>query len=133
MDPDNYQYGIKDPLFKEDKKKLDDRRAMYRIKRVSWWERELPSEQEMSEGIENLKKYGNKVDYIISHSPCTSDMFLMGGKGIYQPDIISNYLEEVRATTEYKKWYFGHMHINKQVSMQDICLYEQILFVPTCQ
>ena len=106
---------------------------MYRIKRVSWWERELPSEQEMSEGIENLKKYGNKVDYIISHSPCTSDMFLMGGKGIYQPDIISNYLEEVRATTEYKKWYFGHMHINKQVSMQDICLYEQILFVPTCQ
>ena len=32
-------------------------------KRVSWWERELPSEQEMSEGIENLKKYGNKVDY----------------------------------------------------------------------
>lgn len=133
LDPDNYQCGIKDSLFKEDKKKLDDRRAMYRIKRVSWWERELPSEQEMSEGIENLKKYGNKVDYIISHSPCTSDMFLMGGKGIYQPDIISNYLEEVRATTEYKKWYFGHMHINKQVSMQDICLYEQILFVPTCQ
>lgn len=84
----------------------------------------------MVEGLENLKKCENKVDYIISHSPCTSDMFLMGGRGLYQPDIISNYLEEVRVTTEYKKWYFGHMHLNKQVSMQDICLYEQILLVP---
>lgn len=130
LDPETYAFGTQDPDFKAKRKYLDSLGAMYRIKGVSWWERELPNEQEMAEGLENLKRCGNKIDYIISHSPCTSDMFLMGGRGLYQPDIISNYLEEVRATTEYKKWYFGHMHLNKQVSMQDICLYEQILLVP---
>lgn len=130
LDPEAYAFGTQDPDFKAKRKYLDSMNAMYRIKGVSWWERELPNKQEMAEGLENLKKCGNKVDYIISHSPCTSDMFLMSGRGLYQPDIISNYLEEVRATTEYKKWYFGHMHLNKQVSMQDICLYEQILLVP---
>lgn len=130
LDPAAYAFGTQDPDFKAKRKYLDSMNAIYRIKGVSWWKRELPNEQEMAEGLENLKKCENKVDYIISHSPCTSDMFLMGGRGLYQPDIISNYLEEVRATTEYKKWYFGHMHLNKQVSMQDICLYEQILLVP---
>ena len=117
-----------DPNFKEKKKHLDkDPFALYRINHVSWWERELPSENEMEMGLNNLKKENNKVDYIITHSPSTSELYLMGGKGLYQSDILTNYLEEIKANTEYKRHFFGHMHLNKAINDRDICLYEQIV------
>ena len=117
-----------DPNFKEKKKQLDkDPFALYRINHVSWWERELPSENEMEMGLDNLKKENNKVDYIITHSPSTSELYLMGGKGLYQSDVLTNYLEDVKANTEYNRHFFGHMHINKAINDKDICLYEQII------
>ena len=117
-----------DPNFKEKKKQLDkDPFALYRINHVSWWERELPSENEMEMGLNNLKKENNKVDYIITHSPSTSELYLMGGKGLYQSDILTNYLEDVKANTEYKRHFFGHMHWDKAINDKDVCLYEQII------
>ena len=117
-----------DPNFKEKKKQLDkDPFALYRINHVSWWERELPSENEMEMGLDNLKKENNKVDYIITHSPSTSELYLMGGKGLYQSDVLTNYLEEIKANTEYKRHFFAHMHANKALNDKDICLYEQII------
>ena len=117
-----------DPNFKEKKKQLDkDPFALYRINHVSWWERELPSENEMEMGLDNLKKQNNKVDYIITHSPSTSELYLMGGKGLYQSDVLTNYLEEVKANTEYKRHFFGHMHWDKAINDKDVCLYEQII------
>ena len=117
-----------DPNFKEKKKHLDkDPFALYRINHVSWWERELPSENEMEMGLNNLKKENNKVDYIITHSPSTSELYLMGGKGLYQSDILTNYLEDVKANTEYKRHFFGHMHWDKAINDKDVCLYEQII------
>ena len=74
-----------------------------------------------------LKKENNKVDYIITHSPSTSELYLMGGKGLYQSDVLTNYLEDVKANTEYKRHFFGHMHCNKAINDKDICLYEQII------
>lgn len=100
---------------------------MYRIKGLSWWEEELPNEEEMNNGLSNLQKEDNKVDYIITHSPSTSELYLMGGKGLYQPDILTNYLEEIKANTEYKQHFFGHMHLNRMINDKDICLYEQII------
>ena len=116
-----------DPLFHEKRQKLDRMGALYRVNHVSWWKEELPTEYEMETGKFNLAKHDNKVDFIISHSPSTSDLYLMGGKGLYEPDILTNYLEEIKATTEYKKHIFGHMHVNRAINDRDICLYEQII------
>ena len=117
-----------DPDFKEKIRQLDKNPySLYRINHISWWERELPSENEMEMGLDNLKKQNNKVDYIITHSPSTSELYLMGGKGLYQSDILTNYLEEVKANTEYKRHFFAHMHVNKAINDKDICLYEQII------
>ena len=117
-----------DPDFKEKIRQLDKNPySLYRINHISWWQRELPSENEMEMGLDNLKKQNNKVDYIITHSPSTSELYLMGGKGLYQSDILTNYLEEVKANTEYKRHFFGHMHWDKAINDKDICLYEQII------
>ena len=99
---------------------------MYRIKGLSWWKQELPTEYEMETGKFNLAKHDNKVDFIISHSPAASHIALLG-HGLYEQDILTQYLEEIRCTTEYKRMFMGHMHINKAINDRDICLYEQII------
>lgn len=117
---------LDDPDFKEKRKELDDEWISYRINHVSWWKEELPSEEEMQEGIDNLEKNDWKVDYILTHSPSASVIALLG-QGLYEQDIVTKYLEEIRCKTEYKRMFSGHMHINKVVNDKDIILYEQII------
>lgn len=120
---------LDDPDFRHKKKKLDkDPYALYRINHVSWWKEELPSEEEMQEGIDNLKKHDNKVDFILTHSPSASVIALLG-KGLYEQDVLTKYLEEIRCKTEYKRMFSGHFHINKAINDKDIILYEQIVRV----
>lgn len=116
-----------DPDWRDKCRELERRgKYMYRIKGKSWWERELPTEEEMQNGINNLKKHDNKVDYIITHSPSASAIALLG-HGLYEQDRLTEYLEKIRFDTEYARWFAGHMHINKQINDKDILLYEQIV------
>lgn len=39
----------------------------------------------------------------------------------------AKYLEEIRQTVKFKKWFFGHYHDNKNVSADELLLYEQII------
>lgn len=128
------QDGILDPNdydsyddFRKVWKQWYNKGKMFRIKGISWWEQELPTKEEMQRGIDNLKRYDNKVDFILTHSPSTSQLYLLGGKGLYEPDVLTNYLEEVRVKTDYKKHLMGHMHINKAINDKDLVLYEQII------
>lgn len=100
---------------------------MYRIKGLSWWPQELPTETEMQDGIDNLASHTNRIDFILTHSPSTSQLYLLGGKGLYEPDKLTGYLEDIRAKVEYKKHFMGHMHIDKAINDKDIVLYEQII------
>lgn len=125
--------GILDPddvLFEEKCKILNySPFSQYRINHVSWWKEELPSEEEMKEGIDNLKKHNNKVDFIITHSPCTSLLAQMNkGYNLYKPDYLTDYLQDIKQTVDYKRWIFGHMHINQAFeSEKSICIFEQII------
>lgn len=35
----------------------------------NWWAREIPSEEELNDGLSNLEKAGNKVDFIVTYEP----------------------------------------------------------------
>lgn len=74
--------GIIDPAedenWRETVKEWYKAGKMYRIKGISWWEQELPTQGEMDSGIKNLERIGNKVDYIITHSPSASVIALLG-------------------------------------------------------
>lgn len=98
---------------------------MYRVKDLTWWEEELPTDQEMQHGLDKLKENNNVVDYIITHSPPASVIALLG-QGLYEQDILTKYLENIRVETEYKYWFMGHMHVNRVINDKDIILYEQI-------
>jgi len=116
-----------DENWKKKARELDNLgKYMYRIKGLTWWEQELPSEDEMQNGIKNLEKHDWKVDYILTHSPSASVIALLGN-GLYEQDVLTKYLEEIRCKTDYKKMFSGHFHINKAVNDKDILLYEQII------
>jgi hypothetical protein len=46
---------------------------------------------------------------------------------MYKPDILTDYLEEIRQKVEFKKWFFGHYHDNRNVNAEEILLWEQII------
>ena len=115
-----------DPDYKKKKKELDQGWLPYRINHVSWWKQELPSEEEMEEGRKNLALHHNTVDFIVTHCCSSSTQAMLGGS-LYKPDMETAYLEEIKQNTKFKKWFFGHYHDNRNVSAEEILLYEQII------
>ena len=101
------------------------RGAYFRIRDFSWWDLELPTNQEMENGIDNLEKINYKVDYIISHCCPTSIQALINST--YKRDILTDYLQQISEKCTFKRWYFGHYHDYRQVNAQFTLLYEDIL------
>ena len=101
------------------------RGAYFRIRDFSWWDLELPTNQEMENGIENLEKINYKVDYFISHCCPTSIQTLINST--YKRDVLTDYLQQISEKCTFKRWYFGHYHDYKQVNSQFTLLYENIV------
>ena len=98
--------------------------AMYRIKGESWWPQEIPTSAERIHALNNLKKVNNKVDFILTHEAPAS---VINWISVFPPTEYSRWLERnIRYCVEYKHWYFGHYHLNKDINDKETCLYEQI-------
>lgn len=97
---------------------------------LSWWPQELPTYKELDEGIANLKKYGNKVDYIITHS-CGQraltyqQLRIAAGVKTVCPE--SHLLSNFEDVVEFKHWYFGHFHIDARLSDKYTALMHEIV------
>ena len=86
----------------------------------------MPSVEEMEEGCINLQKHNSEVDFIVTHCASSSTAALLS-HGLYKPDLLTDYLEEIRQTVKFKKWFFGHYHDNRNVNAEEILLWEQII------
>ncbi len=118
--------GILEPDDPHIKKWKYDYNKLFRINGVSWWKEELPSQEEMDEGVLNLQKENDKIDYILTHCPPTSVLKQMDNS--YGSDCLTDYLQNIKENVEYKKWLFGHMHINQNIPWENaIGLYEQVV------
>ncbi|MBQ7879542.1 MAG: metallophosphoesterase [Clostridia bacterium] len=102
---------------------------MYRVEGESWWRQELPHHEELEEGIANLKKHGDKVDFIITHS-CDA-------KAIDLPPLCKHLtkrcvfpenemLSIVENSVDYRHWYFGHYHMDGDLTERKTVLYQEI-------
>ena len=114
-----------DPDFHKKRKHLDREWIPYRINHISWWKEELASDEEMDEGRANLASHDNRVDFIITHCAASSTQALFSF-GKFTPDSQTNYLEWVKQTVIFKRWFLGHYHDNKQCSDKEILLYNRI-------
>lgn len=122
--------GILDPAsptFEEDYWLKRRTRQVFRVKGVSWWEQEMPSESEYAEAVRNLERVGYKVDYIITHCAPTSVQQKLNPD--FTPDPLTDFLEKVKGKTDYHYWLFGHYHDNRAVDEKHILLWEQMVQV----
>lgn len=109
-----------DPLFKRKSRRLFESGILYRVRNVSWWEAELPSEEEMEEGIRNLERQNWEVDYVITH--CAPDAFVP----CKARDVLVDYLDMISQKLTYKRWYFGHYHFEKKITENVSILYHSV-------
>lgn len=117
---------LDDPDFTEKQKQLWKDNLFYRVKGVSWGEEEMPTQEEMQIGLDNLENNNWKVDYIITHD-CPSSTKALYSHGILTTDELNAYLEQIRCKCEFKRWFFGHLHDDKQINDKEILLYHQIV------
>ena len=100
-------------------------RKMFRVKGYSWWEEEMPNDEEMERGRENLKAVNNEVDFVLTHCAPQEIASLMG---FTERDKLTWYLNELLQNgLKFKRWLFGHYHTSMQIMGKFICLYEQIV------
>lgn len=99
--------------------------AQFRINHISWWQQELPSDEEYAEARRNLDRCDWQADYIITHCVPTSTAMMESRHN--EADGLTDFLQEVKKKAEYSYWLFGHYHDNRAIDSKHILLWEQIV------
>lgn len=95
----------------------------------NWWQREIPSDEELAEGLENLEKAENKVDFIVTYEPPSRMQEFLTGGG--EPNHINTYLNEIYDKADFKGWFFGKLHLNKLIPPKYYAVYDGIIAADT--
>lgn len=94
----------------------------------TWWERELPTPDEVKVGKQNLEKCGNKVDYIVTHEPPASVKEFLNFE-VRQISYMHTFFDAVKDECEFQKWFFGKVHKNKLIPPKYQCLFEDVVCI----
>lgn len=99
----------------------------WREKNKTYFEEELPNENEYDSGLYNLINADFKVDYIITHTCQRRLVKKLGQRHKAIEEIkLQNYIQWIVDNVEYKKHYFGHWHMDKKISESDIAIFNNI-------
>lgn len=98
---------------------------VYRKEHISWWKEEMPSNEEMERAVRALEVNNWTVDYVLTHCAPRSVQSMIADW--YENDSLVSFLERVRSDLNFKKWYFGHYHIDRQLNEQFVALYDKVV------
>lgn len=103
----------------------------------NWWPDEQPDEQ-TKEYVENVLDFnGREMDVFLTHtgpeSSIPTEAFLSGIDQSKVDKTTDLFLEHIKNTTSFKRWYFGHFHIDKvcDESNKNYVLFNSIIEFPT--
>ena len=91
----------------------------------SWWPEELPSEEELARADAALDARGRRIDYVLTH--CAPTLVQGRINPTFLPDRLTEYLQHVRDTTAFHRWYFGHYHIDREYDDGFCALYDCVV------
>ena len=100
-------------------------RQMFRVKGVSWWSQELPSEGEYGEAVRNLERINWRVNCVLTHCAPTSIQQKLDQS--YTPDRLTDFLQMVKRRCQFDCWFLGHYHQNCVVDDRFIIQWEQMV------
>ena len=124
-DVDDGILELTDPEFRSKKHWLDLTGGMYRIKDVSWWIQEMPSESEYYTAISNLKVVNWEVDYVLTHCMPTGVQKVINET--FESDELTDFLDGISKKLMFKHWFGGHYHKDMGVGQNYSLLYKDIL------
>lgn len=87
----------------------------YRTAGVDWFPEELPNNEEYRTASAALEKHSYKFDHIITHTLPDAALYPLGFSPNLHDAELTGYLEWVWTHTEFKKWYAGHFHIDRDL------------------
>ena len=94
-----------------------------RTEGISWWKEEEFNYHDANTAYESLNKIDWEVDYVLTHSAPLSirDKLFESNK----PSSTERMLEAMLRNIKFKRWYFGHYHIDKKMD-NFTAMYENI-------
>lgn len=108
----------------------------YRLEQgLSWNPDEQLTYDEENKLLDQLAKYSYNVDYIVTHTyPLGIEnkvKYLFMNK-VSQDQVdkqMERFLEMIDQTVDYKHWYFGHLHDDKEIDDKHTLLYNQCAMI----
>lgn len=97
-----------------------------RVEAGKWWVREMPSMDEMREGVKNLRAVGMKVDYIVTHQPAPRAVY----NAANTPETVNPleaYFNQIAKQVQFEKWYFGQIHVDRKITTKNIAVFNEII------
>lgn len=100
-----------------------------RIEGTAWSRAEIPTQEELLEGIAKIEEAEFKADIIITHEPPTKvkEFLKLQDSEPVRITALNAYLEEFSALCKYQKWYFGSMHIDKFISSSQVAVFKNVI------
>ncbi len=95
---------------------------------INWWHGELPTQDELTAARENLARFDDKVDYIITHQSSTSILSLLHMESTaMRANVLGAFFDWVARKVSYKCWYFGSTHLDKVIPPMAVSVFQEIL------
>ena len=110
----------------------DDGFSWWKQEGSSWWREEEPSPAEIAYGQRQLETHLDEIDYVITHeTPLMARAFIARSKAVDPdyplPALFDRWYETLSAAPRFKKWYFGHMHVDQVITPQLRAIHSNIL------
>lgn len=84
----------------------------------------MPSVNEIEHARKKLESVNYTVDYIITH--CAADR-VQSKVADYEENILTSFFEELAEKTNYKKWFFRHYHIDKEIDDRHVAVFDRVI------
>ena len=94
----------------------------FRKEGISWWPEEQITENDIRKARFNLKRYGNKVDYLLTHTGGVNVCASLGLK----PTVSDVRLSQILNDFDYKYHFCGHYHTDKIIDNKTRIFYNDI-------
>ena len=100
-----------------------------RLEDNPWLKYEIPSKEELLEGAESLEKNDCKIDVIITHEPSSTikGFLKLGESEAVRVTTLNAYFDELSKCSEFDRWFFGSLHLDKYISNTYIGVHKAIV------
>lgn len=123
LDPDDFE---NDDEFNKTYTLWWKQQKMFRVKGFSWWEQELPTQEEMDFGMKTLEENDYKVDFVITHC-LPQSVAAIFSDGLYKADKLTMYFNQLLDNgLQFQDWYCGHYHVFQDYMSKFHIRYETI-------